>query len=291
MVARPKIASIIGSGLLVAGLALAACQPTPSATGDLDAAPGALPGVRPVAEVSVGGPPRIVDISAVSAVLRFESSVPLACSVVYGKTTTYGQISVDQHMGAGAHTEHTPLLSGLEPDTEHHYRVQGAAADGTLYVGEGATFRTLPGGERSGVKVAALAAGARVAAVSSSFGGAANDEAWGGNSAIDGNPGTAWSSDGDGDEAFIEIELAGPARLQAVEIWTRSMAEGSAQIFAFTLTADGERLGPFTLEDADQAYRFEVDVLGETLLLDVVDSSGGNTGLIELSAYGRPAED
>lgn len=172
MVARPKIASIIGSGLLVAGLALAACQPTPSATGDLDAAPGALPGVRPVAEVSVGGPPRIVDISAVSAVLRFESSVPLACSVVYGKTTTYGQISVDQHMGAGAHTEHTPLLSGLEPDTEHHYRVQGAAADGTLYVGEGATFRTLPGGERSGVKVAALAAGARVAAVSSSFGGA-----------------------------------------------------------------------------------------------------------------------
>ncbi len=119
----------------------------------------------------------------------------------------------------------------------------------------------------------------------------AGDEAWGGNSAIDGNPGTAWSSDGDGDEAFIEIELAGPARLQAVEIWTRSMAEGSAQIFAFTLTADGERLGPFTLEDADQAYRFEVDVLGETLLLDVVDSSGGNTGLIELSAYGRPAED
>lgn len=288
---RLKLICEIAIALVVAGLALISCQPSPTATGTPDAAPRTAGEVRSIEEVSVGGPPRVVDISDTDAVLVFESSIPLACSVVYGKTSAYGQISVDQDMGAGAHTEHSPLLLGLEPDTEYHYRVQGTAADGTLYVGEDAMFRTLPGEKRAEVNVAALAAGARVVAVSSNFSGAANDEAWGANSAIDGNRGTVWSSDGDGDDAFIEIELAGPARLRVVEVWTRSMSDGSVQIFAFTLTADGELLGPFTLEDANQAYEFEVDVLAETLRLDVVDSSGGNTGLIELSAYGRPVED
>lgn len=47
---------------------------------------------------------------------------------------------------------------------------------------------------------------------------------------------------------------------------------------------------PFTVQDADQAYRLEVDVLAETLRLHMQDSSGGDTGLIELSACGRPVE-
>ena len=175
----------------------------------------------------------------------------------------------------------------LEADTEYHYRVQGTAADGTLYIGEDGTFRTLPMEETEEVNLASVEAGARVVAVSSNFGAAANDGPWGAESAIDGNRGTEWSSAGDGNEAFIEIELAKPAKLHAVEVWTRSMSDGTAQILAFTLTTDaGEILGPFTLQDAAQRYRFEVDVTARSLRLDVVDSSGGNTGLIELAAYG-----
>jgi hypothetical protein len=233
-----------------------------------------------------------VDITDTDAVLVFESTIPLACSVVYGRTTDYGQISVDQDMGGGAHTDHQPLLLGLEPDTEYHYRVQGTAADGTLYVGEDGTFRTLPAEEKTEVNLASLEAGAQVVAVSSNFGDAANDQAWGANSAIDGQRGTAWSSNGDGDDAFLEIELAQPARLQAVEAWTRIMSDGTAQVFAFTLTTDaGDVLGPFDLPDATQLYRFEVDVVARSLRMDVVESSGGNTGLVEFAVYGTPVEE
>ena len=34
-------------------------------------------------------------------------------------------------MLGGAHSEHSPLMPGLEPDTEYHYRVQGTADDVT----------------------------------------------------------------------------------------------------------------------------------------------------------------
>jgi hypothetical protein len=270
--------------------------PTPAPTPVSPTAPGVESGVevRPLQEVTAGQPPQIVEITDRDAVLVFESSLPLACSVVYGTTTGYGSIAVDQDMDGGAHTDHRPLLVGLEPDTEYHYRVQGAAPDGTLYVSEDATFRTAPAQERTETNLASLAAGARVVAVSSNFGGAADDGPWGANSALDGNRGTAWSSDGDGDGAFIEVELAGPARLSAVEVWTRTMS-ASAQIFRFTLTTDAhtgrgaEVLGPFTLPDATKAYRFEVDVTARSLRLDVVESNGGNTGLVEFAAYGTLA--
>jgi hypothetical protein len=150
------------------------------------------------------------------------------------------------------------------------------------------TFRTPPADEGAPLNLAALDQGARVIEVSSNFGGAANDERWGANSAIDGNPGTEWSSSGDGDEAFIEIELAGRANVSAVEVWTRAMTDGTAEIFSFTLTTDGgEVLGPFELTDSNQAYSFEMAVKAETIRLDVVESSGGNTGLVEFAVYGE----
>ena len=84
---------------------------------------------------------------------------------------------------------------------------------------------------------------------------------------------------------------AKPAQLHAVEVWTRTMSNDTAQIFSFTLTTDsGEVLGPFTLDDAEQSYRFEVNAAADSLRLDVMESNGGNTGLIEFAAYGSPIE-
>ena len=287
-----KMRAIIPFVFALAGWVLIACQPTTTPTPLSDVGAGGAYDVRPLETVSAGGPPQIVDMTDTDAVLIFESSIPLACSVVYGKTTAYGQIAVDQDMAGGAHTDHHPLLSGLEPDSEYHYRVQGTAADGTLYVGTHGTFRTLPAEEKGEVNLASLEVGAQVVAVSSNFGGAANDQPWGANNAMDGDRGTAWSSAGDGNAAFVEIELSTAAQLYAVEVWTRTMSDGTAQIFAFTLTTDaGEVLGPFTLQDAAQPYRFEVDVTARSLRLDVVDSSGGNTGLVEFAAYGTPVTD
>ena len=246
------------------------------------------PPVRPLEEVSASGPPVITGVTGANAILVFDSSIPLVCAVVYGETTEYGLIATDDDMLGGAHTDHHPFMPGLEPDTEYHYRVQGSAADGTLYVGEDMTFRTSAaddGGPEANLLSAS--AGARIVAVSSNFGGGADDETWGAASAVDDNAGSAWSSAGDGDEAFIEIALAGRARLHAVEVWTRSMANGTAQIFSFTLTTDaGDVLGPFELADAAQAHRFEIDIVASSLRFDVVTSNGGNTGLVEFAAFG-----
>lgn len=247
--------------------------------------------IRPLEEVYTNSAPQITDVTASDAILRFDSSRPLACSVIYGETTGYGMIAIDQDMDGGAHTDHHPILTGLEPDTDYHYRLQGTAADGTIYVSEDMTFSTPAQEVDAEVNLASLQAGASIITVSSNFGDAANEETWGANSAIDGNRATAWSSNGDGNDAFIEIRLAEPARLHAVEVWTRTMSNNTAQIFSFTLTIDtGEVLGPFTLDDAEQSYRFEVDVVANSLRLDVMESNGGNTGLIEIAVYGTPVE-
>jgi hypothetical protein len=245
--------------------------------------------IRPLEEIYTNGPPEITDITSSEAVLVFDSGRPVACSAIYGETTDYGMISVDQDMQGGAHSEHHPILDGLKPDTEYHYRLQGTAPDGTIYISKDMTFRTPVQSENEEINLASLESGGSIQEVSSNFGGAANDETWGANSAIDGSRATAWSSDGDGNEAFIVFQFASAAQIDAIEVWTRSMSDNTAQIFSFTLTTDsGEKLGPFTLDNAEQSYRFEVDIDSEWLRLDVEDSSGGNTGLIEFAAYGSP---
>lgn len=259
-------------------LPLAACSPAMEVHG--------------IEEVTADQPPEITNITARDATLIFESSIPLACSVVYGETTDYGLIATDQDMAGGAHSNHSPLLTGLQPDTTYHFRVQGTGADGTFYMSEDMTFRTPPQDEATPTNYAALEEGARIVAVSSNFGGAANDERWGAQSAIDGNRGTAWSSDGDGSEAFLEIELARPIQLSAVEVWSRSMSDGTAQVLAFTLTTDrGQTLGPFRLDDPGASQRIEVDAPASSLRFEVEESTGGNVGLVEFAAYGTPLEE
>lgn len=113
--------------------AIAACTLATGCDSDSPTAAGQDSLVRPLEEVSASGPPTVTDITVSSAVLLFDSSVPLVCAVIYGKTTDYGLIATDDDMLGGAHSDHCPLMPGLEADTEYHYRVQGTAADGTLY--------------------------------------------------------------------------------------------------------------------------------------------------------------
>lgn len=250
--------------------------------------------IRPLTDIYVDGPPRLVNITTTYATLLFTSSIPVNCSVVYGPNTDFGQIAQDANMSGGAITDHRPLLTGLLPGTEYLYRVQGTDASGTIYVSDVATFTTPVESTQVAdeINVAALDDGAAITDVSSNFGGATNEQTWGANSAIDGNPATAWSSSGDGNDAFIEITLAEPSIVTAVDVWTRFMADGSAQIFQFTVTtnpgdAGSAVFGPFTLPDKDQGYRFAIDnsSVVESIRLDVVESSGGNTGLVEFQVF------
>jgi hypothetical protein len=245
--------------------------------------------VHSIDTISVAGPPRIVDITGTGASLVFESNLPLACSVVYGDSEAFGQVAIDQDMDGGAHNDHHPLLVGLKPGTQYFYRVQGTAADGTLFMSEVRTFRTPAADALAAVNLVSPAGGGRIVAVSSNYGGANNDDRWGADSAVDGRRDTAWSSNGDGDDAFIEVALAAETRIGAIEVWTRTMSNGTAQTFAFTLTTEhGEVHGPFRLADASRAYRFDVDIVAGRLRLDVVESSGGNTGLVEYAVFAAP---
>ena len=237
--------------------------------------------------VTNGPAPAIVDITATEARLTFTSSIPLACSVIYGETSKFGSVAVDPNMNGGAIIDHNPILSNLEADTLYFYRVQGADAQGNLYWAPISSFTTADE-SLSDDNLLSLSNGATITAVSSNFGQADNDQIWGANSAIDGSVNSAWSSAGDGDNAFIEVLMAQTEQIANIEVWSRAMSDGSAKIQSFTITIDsGEVLGPFELKDTLKAYQFSLDRRGSSIRLDVVSSSGGNTGLVEISAYSQ----
>jgi hypothetical protein len=177
-------------------------------------------------------------------------------------------------------------LTNLKADTDYVYRVQGTASNGAVYWSELASFHTPKSTGSARTNYASLANGASVMQVSSNFAGAANTAFWGANNALDNNTSTAWSSNGDGDRAFIEIRLAKATTLTSTAVWSRAMSDGSAKILRFTITTDtGQVFGPFTLNDTDKAYEFALPVTASTLRFNVVASSGGNTGLVEWAVF------
>lgn len=121
-----------------------------------------------------------------------------------------------------------------------------------------------------------IAVGAAVVEVSSEFSSdfsAAN--------AVDGDLGTEWSSRGDGDDAFIILDLGTPVNVTAVAFRTRTMGDGSATTETFTVEADGSLHGPFPAGPTPTPVSFT----GRILRFDVDASTGGNTGAVEVEAY------
>jgi hypothetical protein len=211
-----------------------------------------------------------------SAVLEVTTSIDVACSVVYGPDESFGLLAVDSDMGGGAHAEHQPVMGGLEPDTEYRYRVQGTAPDGSMYVSEVMSFRTPPEPEGGPVNLALEAVSI---SASSEF-----SDAFSAVKAFDGDSATEWSSRGDGDDAWIEIDLGAPREVGEVLLRTRSMSDGSAIIGTYSITADGVDAGTFP---ADALVG--VDLEARILRFDVVSSSGGNTGAVEILVLEREA--
>lgn len=245
-----------------------------------------------VATVLLSGP-TIDEVTPFSARLTALSSLDLACAVSYGPTQDYGSIATDLDMAGGGHADHQPVLTGLKPDTVYHYRLGGMGPDGTVYRSRDLTFRT-PAEEvgasapEDGEDLALLSAGALVTGVSSNFGGGDNDSAWGANNAIDGDPSTQWSSNGDGDDAWLEIELPSTTHVTAIGFWTRTMGS-SAEINAFeVVTEAGVTHGPFVLEDAFSTHRFVTDITARSLRFQATETSGGNTGAVEIQVFGQP---
>ena len=69
-------------GLVLLGLLLMACQPAATSMSVPEVSTGVTSEIQSLEDVTAGEPPQIVDITDADAVLIFESSIPLACSVV-----------------------------------------------------------------------------------------------------------------------------------------------------------------------------------------------------------------
>ena len=210
---------------LLSALALVLGACAPAETGSRFAA-GVT--VRSIDEIVAQAPQVSNFASDGSASLPIRTSVPVACTIVYGTTPQFGAVSFDQDMSGGVHQDHNPLLSGLEPETTYYFRLQGIDASGVIYLSDTMTFTTPPRVVAEVNNLASAALGAEIIGFSSAYGNAAPDATWGVASAFDDNPNTAWSSAGDGDNAWVEVKLARPARITAVSFHSRSMADGSA---------------------------------------------------------------
>jgi hypothetical protein len=240
----------------------------------------------PLADV-LALPVEIIDLQATSATVGVLTTVDVACVVVFGTDDTFGSLALDETMEGAAHREHRVVLRGLEPETDYVYRLQGSDPAGNFYVSELLSFRTpaAPAGHGLGVNVATVARGARVLAVSSEFG-----ESWTASRAIDGQPSTAWSSLGDGDDAFITVELPTEVQVSGFGLWTRTMVT-SAQILTFQVTTPSGRVfGPFEVPDASMLYAFPAEVVDRRFTFEVLSSSGGNTGAVEVAVFVLDAE-
>lgn len=232
--------------------------------------------------------PEVLFVTADSATIRFDTGVPTVCNSPFGETTAYGEVATIP-MLSGATLDHVLTFTGLEANTVYHYQLIATDNQGNVYRSGDFTFTTEAesGNLIDNENWLSLENGAVVLDVSGNFGNGDNDKQWGADSAIDGSTASEWSSDGDGDDAYIEIQMAEEVHVTSLSVHTRSMANGTAQIFSFTVTTDlGETFGPFELPDADGAHNIEVDFIASTLRFDAVDTNGGNTGFVELAAFG-----
>ena len=87
--------------------------------------------------------PTVVEIKQDSAAIVTVSTENVICTVVYGPTSDYGQLSTDEHMAPAGHKNHRHVLRGLQPNTAYHYKWGLVAPDGTVYSSKDQTFRTL----------------------------------------------------------------------------------------------------------------------------------------------------
>lgn len=263
--ALPRLSRRLQTLLLVILVLAAACQDGSDSEEVFD-----------FGEIAESGPEIEPHPSGTSAILRVTTNLDAVCAVAFGETEESGMLATDQEMGGAGHSDHEVVLGGLSPDTEYFYRLQGVGVDGRLYRSRLLTFRTPPAtDELPGRNVAVDAA---VVDVSSEF-----SAAFAAVNAIDGDEATEWSTAGDGDDAYITIDLGGQVAVVAVGFHTRTMSDGSATTETFTITVDGaDTFGPLP------AGRVEVAFSGQVVRIDVEESTGGNTGATEIEVFVAP---
>lgn len=216
-------------------------------------------------------------------IFHVKTTEPMICAIVWGEDSSFGRFNNSLAMNGTGIIDHDVLLSDVKPGVDYHYIVEGTTADGTLYRSPEAMFvitraKAAATAVPPGVNVAT---GAAVVDASSSFSSSFAPER-----AVDGDLGTEWSSRGDGNGAYLVVDVGTVVAVDAVEFVTRSMADGSAVTETFTVSADGGApLGPFAAGTPAHRRWSKVDITGRVFRFEVATSTGGNVGAVELGLY------
>jgi len=90
--------------------------------------------------------PTVVEATSNSVTLEWGTKVNTLCTISFGLTTDYGEISppTEIAMAGGPHRDHDHVIDGLKPDTLYHFRIDAIGPDGAAYRSNDFTFRTSP---------------------------------------------------------------------------------------------------------------------------------------------------
>ena len=264
------------AALVAAWLGLGGCGGTGGNSGA-----ETMASIRRFSMVEVGKARLQVAANGRSAVVQVKTNPPTVCAIAYGRTASLGSIADDPNMGGTAISQHVVVLSGLVPGTTYRYRLTATDAQGRVF--QTANLATFTTPSHVGTGEQDIAIGATVVAVSSQW-----SNAYRASNAVDGNLSTEWVSDGDGDRAFITIDLGRPRKVTGVAFITRAMSNGSAITRTFAVVVDGHRrYGPFPAGNRVDPRVARVSFTGRRLRFQVVQSTGGNTGAAEIEVFSR----
>jgi hypothetical protein len=272
----PRTARLVAA-LAAACLGLGAC----GGTGDNSGNGGtkSTASIRAFSQIEVGKTRLQVAADGKSAIVQIETNPPTVCAIAYGRTASLGSIADDPSMGGTAISRHIVVLNGLTPGTTYRFRLTATDAQGRVFQTPNlATFATP---SPVGAPEQDVAIGATVVAVSSQW-----SNGYRAGNAVDGNLSTEWASDGDGDRAFITIDLGRPRKITGIAFITREMSDGSAITRTFAVVVDGRRrYGPFPAGNRLYPHVARVSFTGRRLRFEVVQSTGGNTGAAEIEVF------
>ncbi len=238
---------------------------------------------------------RVEQITANRAVIKFDTTIPTTCEAQYGTSKEdLNKTARDPSMADGIfELVHEVPVEDLASGTTYFYRAKAADASGSIQYTEILSFTTLAGtAGGSAINVASQNQGAVISEVSSNFGGSGsgNDSAWGANNAIDDSMSSEWATNGDGNNAYVVINLSREYLLTGIGFRSRKMSDGSSIITSFKLVfADQSERGPFSTPDPDQFYSFdfEAPVKSQQVRFVALTTTGGNTGAKAIQLFSR----
>ena len=237
----------------------------------------------------------VVEIGASRAVVTFDTSVATSCEAEYGTSADALDLrATDPDMAEGElSVDHEVPLEDLAADAEIFWRARAEAADGTVAYSDVMSFRTAMMDEGPDIPLQNFAVEADVTEVSSNFGGGDNDSTWGISNAFDGAMSTEWATNGDGDDAYVTVDLGQVRKVTHFAFRSREMTDGTSIIQSVQLRFDGaDPIGPFETPDPDERYVFQLENAqsAQVITLEAVTTTGGNTGAKEIEFLGTPKE-